>query len=564
MLKKILLLAVVLSLLLATGSGFAATYYVRTDGGTAEQCDGLSDAPYTPDADGHCAWSHPYWALTDRGEWKIQGGDTLVIKGGTYVLGFGAPNTSKWCSSYWPWSCKLPPIPSGTEDSPTRILGDCADPPKLVGVERLSSIFSLKGTQYAEIACFELTDDAACVEFHPNADLACPRGSFPFGPWAKAGVTASDSAHVTLRNLDVHGFANRGIIAYRLSDWRLEDVRIAGNGWSGWEGDAGPGQDSANTGNIVFDNVTVEWNGCVEALDGSYTGCQSGYGDGLGTGATGGHWIFRDCTFRYNTSDGLDLLYLKVGDDTAVEIENLRAYGNAGNQVKVRGKDVYIANSIIQGNCDYFEGKPFNYRVTSCRAGGDALAVHVTDGGRGAVVNSYLDGRGNVLVLLASLGQNSVFKIYNDILVGKDNFFNNNRVGMVYKDQVDPTAQIIVSHVIVHNLKDNSILPGEAIVNADPLLGDDLVPDSGSPAIDSGLPVLYEGLIPDVDIEGTARPQGQGVDLGPYEVGQGGGADDGDGECECDCQEAYRAGYEQCRQQVLDFFDQLLSLPDNR
>src|SRR5574337_868898 len=42
----------------------ATTWYVRTDGGTAAQCTGKSDAAYR----GHgrheaCAFDHPFWAL---------------------------------------------------------------------------------------------------------------------------------------------------------------------------------------------------------------------------------------------------------------------------------------------------------------------------------------------------------------------------------------------------------------------------------------------------------------------------------------------------------------------
>jgi len=41
---------------------------------------------------------------------------------------------------------------------------------------------------------------------------------------------------------------------------------------------------------------------------------------------------------------------------------------------------------------------------------------------------------------------------------------------------------------------------------------------TGSPAIDSGLPVgSLGGLIPDHDLEGISCPQGSGVDRGAYE-----------------------------------------------
>ena len=56
--------------LLAWG-GFAAfnvasatTYYVRTDGGTASQCNGRADAAYPGSGTNlSCAWDHPFVAL---------------------------------------------------------------------------------------------------------------------------------------------------------------------------------------------------------------------------------------------------------------------------------------------------------------------------------------------------------------------------------------------------------------------------------------------------------------------------------------------------------------------
>ncbi len=67
--------------------------------------------------------------------------------------------------------------------------------------------------------------------------LACERDTYPYGDWAADGLYAEDAANVTLRHLDIHGLASAGVHAGRLTDWTVEDVRIAGNGWVGWEGD---------------------------------------------------------------------------------------------------------------------------------------------------------------------------------------------------------------------------------------------------------------------------------------------------------------------------------------
>ena len=179
--------------LLLSFSLHGATYHVRVDGGTVTQCTGLADAPYPGSGTGlACSWAHPYWALDGDGEWILAGGDTLHIHTGSYMMGYGAPNTD-WCDPDGAYDCFARPLPSGPdEDHPTKILGEgwnrgCASPPELWGTERLYHIFSLEGTSHAEIRCLELTDHSGCVEFHSNPAVRCQRDAYPFGDWADAG-----------------------------------------------------------------------------------------------------------------------------------------------------------------------------------------------------------------------------------------------------------------------------------------------------------------------------------------------------------------------------------------
>ena len=41
---------------------------------------------------------------------------------------------------------------------------------------------------------------------------------------------------------------------------RLERVRIAGNGWVGWDGDLWDTEGDSNAGDMIFRRVVVEWN----------------------------------------------------------------------------------------------------------------------------------------------------------------------------------------------------------------------------------------------------------------------------------------------------------------
>lgn len=364
-------------------------------------------------------------ALPVNGVARIAGGDTLLIHSGQYKIGLGAPETSS-CSSDFPWDCSMAAVPSGKDAAnPTRILGEgynagCGNAPELWGTQRVGMVLNMRGSSNVQLACVAVTDHSPCVESHSSPAHACKRDTYPFGDWAGTGIYAQDSTNVTMTDVNVHGMANRGIMAGRLKDWTLTRVRIAANGWSGWEGDLGGGQSSSNSGTMKFSKLTVEWNGCGETYPGGQpTGCwgqsAGGYGDGMGTGTTGGTWIFEDSAFLHNVSDGLDLLY---ADGTgSVTINRVHAEGNAGNQLKVSGQST-VTNSLIVGNCGYFDGKPFTYVVDSCRALGDVLVVSANRATQAlTVANNTILSQGNV-ILLTGGPAGSTLKVQNNIMIG--------------------------------------------------------------------------------------------------------------------------------------------------
>lgn len=380
------------------------TFYVRTDGGTAAQCTGLVDAPYTEGQGTECAWAHPFIALPPDSEPRLYAGDTLIIGAGSYMMGYGAPSSDQ-CDADYPWDCHMTSVPGGLDaQHPTRILGagwdsGCESPPELWGTERSHSVLNLDGSRYVEIACLDITDHAGCAEDHTGG-LACKKGSYPYGAWAYDGIQAADAANIILRDLTIHGLASAGIRAGRISDWLVERVRITANGWVGWEGDI-DGED-ANTGTLTFRHWTVDWNGCVETypgkqIDGCWAQTAGGYGDGVGTGATGGTWLIEDAYFLYNTSDGLDLLYARE-DPSEIVLRRVIAMGNAGNQIKTNGP-THIENAVIVSNCDFFEGKPFTHHVDTCRAMGNALSLYLQKGNLVTLVNNTIASAGDCLVI---------------------------------------------------------------------------------------------------------------------------------------------------------------------
>jgi hypothetical protein len=511
----------------------ATTYYVRTDGGTAIQCTGLTDAPYPGSGTNQpCAWSHPFFALNNLGGWKIQGGNTLIIGSGSYRMGIGAPNTG-WCEAESAYECHLPPLPSGPAGQITSIVGaswnqGCSDPPELWGTERPWQIISLENTDNAAIACIELTDHSGCVEHHANSTIRCERDTPPFGDWAATGITASDSSNVTLKDLNIHGFASGGVHAGRLSDWTVENVRIAGNGWVGWDGDI-YGND-ANTGNLSFKKWTVEWNGCAESypsetMNNCWAQTAGGYGDGVGTGETGGNWVIEDSIFRYNTSDGLDLLYTRLSSE--IVIRRTQSYGNAGNQIKVNGP-TRIENSLMKSNCGFFNGKSFTYNVDDCRAGGAALVFALSQNSVVSVVNSTLTGHGDCLLNAGcddgSCNGSETITIQNNIFIGNQEFMDPSDTSCYIWFDQDNFYNTQIDYNIVYGAKMGGVALSENDIFQDPMVVNynletfDGHLKAGSPAIDSGLTVgSLGGLIPDHDFEGINRPKGNGVDRGAYE-----------------------------------------------
>jgi hypothetical protein len=532
--------------LFAAHAAAATTWYVRPDGGSRSQCTGTTDAKYPGSGTQQaCAFRHPFEALPPGaavGSTPLRGGDTLMIKRGSYEIGIGATAAAGVCNSSWSGDCTLPPIPSGPSASqPTRILGEgwnqgCAAPPELWGSGRVPQVISLDGSSNVEVGCLDLTDHSACIDGYLGSSSnpgACNRASPPYGPWAQLGVYAADSSTVTLRDVRIHGFANAGIKAARLHDWTLQRVRIIANGWAGWDGDLGPNT-SSNSGQIRFDTVEVAWNGCAETYPGGQvTNCwaqqKGGYGDGLGTARTGGHWVFVDSWFHHNTSDGLDLLY---ADGTgSITVERSRFESNAGNQAKLTGNS-RVVNSVIDSNCAYFEGKFQMQEGVHCRALGNALVVVMRGGTSSTISYNSIIGQGDCLVMGADGTSASRIKLQNNLLVGFPSWPSGggNQSCLAYWDGAPSGAEFTYANNLVRTVR-NDACPSGSICNKDPkvvklaLGAFDAHPMADSPlrgAANGGLETVRE------DHLGRPRPTFGGYDAGAYQYqgeGGGGGAD---------------------------------------
>jgi PKD repeat protein len=553
MMKNLLVGMSLLGALGAAGQASASTFYVRADGGTPAQCNGLSDSPYPGSGSAQsCAWHHPFDALPPQGDGGtpailLQGGDTLIIDSGSYEMGATSPAAKGFpaCNEGWPWDCFMAAIPSGTASQPTQILGQgwdsgCKAPPELWGSEHSSKVVNLTSSSNVKVGCLEITDHSSCIESYMggNDPNACNRSSAPYGPWASMGVYAKDSSNVTLQDLNIHGMANRGVLAGRLSNWTVSRVKIIGNGWAGWDGDLGDATlGSSDSGTMAFDQLEIGWAGCGETYpDKQIYGCwgqqEGGYGDGLGEAKTSGNWVITNSYFHHNTQDGLDLLY---ADPTAtIKVSQTHAEGNAGNQIKLAGSPT-VENSVIDGNCSYFNGK---YNMSSgdqCRAQGNALVLSVQPGLKGLARYNTIVSEGDCVVLAINGDTTSSVALQNNALIGKPNFLKqgSQQSCTFFWDSGPATWPVTYTGNLVYQVKDNYCPPGNNQCNVDPQLTDEsLATFNPQPLSTSPLINAADTTVPTVstDFFGNPRPISGGYDVGAVEYqGAGSGSTGGSG-----------------------------------
>lgn len=523
----------------ALPQAMAATYYVRSDGGSAAQCTGASDAPYRGRGEGRsCAWKHPFIALPPQASPRIAGGDTLVIGRGNYMIGLGAPDTEV-CEATASDDCVMASVPSGpTPAQPTRILGEghdsgCKAPPELWATQGAYAVLNLTGSSNIEVACLEMTDHSACIVDHNRDGNArgetarCTDDALPYGTWGAYGIYAADSSQVLLRDLHIHGLAANGVRAGRLRDWTLQRVRLRANGWAGWDGNLneGKGRSSSNSGYIRFSGGEIAWNGCGERYPGGQVfGCwaqqQGGYGDGLGTADSGGDWLFEDLSVHHNTSDGLDLLYM---DGTgSVTIRRVRAQGNAGNQIKVSGP-VTIENTIALGDCGFFADFPTSNLGDGdhCRAKGNTLSIRPTARSLATLRHNTIAGQGDCLMITSHGDASARVLVQNNAFIGDREW---RQLPMLQPltcahYAVNSDTPVTFEDNLFWNVQDD-FCPAGNLCARDPMLTRttyphfDAMPRPGSPLIDAG-----KALPPtDHDFFRHPRPLGAAPDIGAIEV----------------------------------------------
>lgn len=439
------------------------TWYVRPDGGTRYsskmpkgECDGKTDAPYPGHGKNqHCAFNDVRLMYGDGSYndghtfpgfgWVMHGGDTLIIRGsvGTgaaYRIGWASYQKAFSCSGAYPinglcgnpFSSWIPAPPDGTQDSPTRILGenfancsaDSARTP-LRGGASVQAVLNLSGSSHVDVECLDISDFSECDQCTKQDDST------------QDGIILSNkTTHLLIKNVRIHGMSANGIVGPTGDDVTLDHVDLVGNHMAGWNTDDG----TTGVGHLIVKNYSILWNGCseeypiVDKLP--YTKCRDdeslGYGDGFGTAskdspAPGWQIVFDHGVVAYNTQDGIDALHVS-GLGSSVTVTNTIAYGNMGQQIKL-GASPTVTHNLIVGNCKAMHGdipgtpKGYNqYLSDFCRANDTAVALMIGPHNPVAYEYNTMFADGQIGVEIEYLGQHvsgdAVAKYDHNIFIG--------------------------------------------------------------------------------------------------------------------------------------------------
>ena len=430
--KRPISLLILALFLFLSRAAFAATWFVRADGGTRYSanassglCDGQADAPYPGSGTNrHCAFNDYRFLWDDQNtygvtQWVIAGGDTVILDNTKqWRVGFdqGLSPNDAWCwGGGGPYGCTNPTIPAGTAQSHTRILGrnyaSCSagnnqpDPTQMTqifGGYGLQTPMNLTGAQFVDVQCIEVTRHSQCITHGSPAYPSRCATYFPIDDYDSDGIQTDTNSHdLLLQDMWIHGHTDRGIIGPIGGSVTATRINVDTNGMAGWDLDRGDGTGSPN-GALTMSYSTVQWSGCNQeypAVDpipvaSCYSQSTGGYGDGIGTPITNMVSVAIDHSiFRYNTQDGEDFGH--VINASSLSITDSASYANNGGQFKWAGfQNVTFANNLAVANClrmsQLLPGTPSTYNANLadfCRAN-DAMSFDFNNNATALIANN--------------------------------------------------------------------------------------------------------------------------------------------------------------------------------
>src|SRR3972149_6288580 len=246
------------------------------------------------------------WAPPGYGSRKLKPGDTLVIRGGRYIL------------SKYDDDILIPP--SGTSNAFVTIRGEKGDRPVLAGRKNLLAAIDLSGKNYVRIENIEITSDNGA----------------PFRDAIQA--TGHSVNHLVLKELYVHHVDEFGVNIGDVNDLKIRKSKIthAGVGSVG-----GPEGKKGGWRNVVIENSYLGYSGHY------YRGGRgpSPYDrpDGFGIEPSAGPVKIANTIVERNRGDGIDS---KAENNY---IPHSVVANNYADGIKLWGKSSKIENSLIYG-----------------------------------------------------------------------------------------------------------------------------------------------------------------------------------------------------------------------
>ena len=552
----------IITLNIVAGGAGSQTWYVRSDGGTpftnatatpAGQCDGKHDAAYPGSGVNQaCALGNLRYLWTDettyyQEKWIISGGDTVIVrqnpKGYTMGADAHAGSFPKNCAGDI-GDCYMPTIPSGTAAQHTRILGEnyascTSDSAKtlLNGTWREWAVINTTDSQFVDVACFEITDAAACAG-NGNFTNSCTGMNAANDGVLESALTAS----VNYTDLFIHGLSGDGIHGATGANVVADRVHLRAMPDAGINMDDDPwgiGNISV-AGGFTLTNSITEFTGCVEEYpvvhNYPYIECRDqntgNYADGFGTASATGDWKFDHDIWRYNFQDGLDLLHSGLNSLT---VTNSQSYGNDGQQFKIgSGLLVKFQNNITLHNCErigqLFGDEPASAivpNVALCRAAGDGIAIGFDGQGTDIFQNNTYVGYGSTSYDIGCTGgwdtcttTKSVYENNINIGITKTDYNSGQAPGLFYDEEVMPPngGWAVRDHNLYYGFRNGgcpALLEGEICADANfvdepalKLSSSETVLDNFNFNLSSASPAIGKGItIPGLgsDILGLTR-----------------------------------------------------------
>jgi hypothetical protein len=572
--------------------GPGTTWFVRPDGGTryssnvtAGQCDGMADVAYSgTGTNQRCAFNDVRYLWQDGSYatgssfpgwgWVIAGGDTVVLRGGPWRIGW--PNNNNSCDTGGcfgiagnPYASGAPNPPSGTASAHTRILGEnyaaCStvNTPNLSALTQLYGGFAVgaavsMGSAYVDFQCIEVTDHSSCTK--SGGVNAYPSGcvtSTPLSDFASNGIqTGTGTSNVLFQDVYVHGLPASGIFGPIGGPVTLNRVLVNFNSFAGWNFDDGSDTPDAAGSSITANYVTMVGNGCNEQYPIVNAGYPAAACYDLSSGGFGDSWSGQDteldsftcnhCDQHWNTKDGFIGPHTKIKNLT---ITQSTSYGNMGQQWKwntTTNSTTIFTNNYAGGNCyrmseaipgavySFWEptGNPGGFLTAACRAAGDTFNVQTDAGSTSLFAGNTIMGVANVAVDFGCGEPNNCtgvpIKFTDNVFIG---YFDNNFTSHLptpYYTASDPTLAISHDHNLYYNVYPSCPTgigelcssplfvgqPASPFSTESALDAFNLNPSSTSPLIGAGLAV--SGLT--LDYTGVTRPNPPSI--GAYELPQ--------------------------------------------